>query len=71
MNDKDDELDDVRQTLKMFDKGELISLWRNGEHEEVGRREITLTAAHQGKGLAHANYHILDCGGKRTYLIAK
>ena len=62
-----DVLDKVAAISKMFDKGELISLWRNGEHEEVGRREIVLFAAHQGKGMSFANYLIQDCGGRRTY----
>ena len=56
--------------MKMFDKGVLISMWRNGEHEEVGRREILLKSAHQDKGLAYANYLIQDCGGRRTFSTA-
>ena len=70
-SEKDDiDDDEVKATSKLFDKGELISLWRNGEHEEVGRREIALSAAHQGKGLAYVNHLIQDCGCQRTYSIA-
>ena len=44
-------------------------LWRNGEHKEVGRRAIALTATHLEKGFAYANHLIHDCGGQRTYSI--
>ena len=46
LDDMDDEESDAsKKALQWFNKGTLMELWRVGEHEEVGRREIVLTAS--------------------------
>ena len=52
----------------LFDRGSIKELWRAGDYDEVGRWEIALLAAYEGRDGISANAQINDYGGM-TYSI--